>query len=199
MARDGWERFLVITDAGVSIHELGSACGVGRDGSSAADMVKAGRKQELKITGWRLSIEGLRDIRLPAILFWVFNHFVVLEHIGTGKYRTNDPANGRRTVSEDDFDRGYTGVALTLEPAQQFRPGGLPPGTFRNVWLWLRDAKAALTFAVLCGLLLVLPAIASPIFLKSFVDGAIANDFHRVGYTLAGASMVAGALIYLLS
>lgn len=98
----------------VSIHELGSACGVGLDGSSAADIVKAGRKQESKITGWRLSIEGLRDIRLPAILFWVFNHFVVLEHIGTGKYRTNDPANGRRTVSEDDFDRGYTGVALTL-------------------------------------------------------------------------------------
>lgn len=157
--------------------------------------------QEARIKNNWLAVVDRRSARhrLPAILFWVFNHFVVLEHIGTGKYRTNDPANGRRTVSEDDFDRGYTGVALTLEPAQQFRPGGLPPGTFRNVWLWLRDAKAPLTIVALCGLLLVLPAIASPIILKSFVDGAIANDFHRVGYTLAGASMVAAALIYLLS
>ena len=46
-------------------------------------------------------------MELPAILFWEFNHFVVLEGFGQGRYYLNDPANGRRTVGEETFDQAY--------------------------------------------------------------------------------------------
>ncbi len=183
----------------VSIEELRTACGVSRDGSSAADIVTAGEQYGLKITGWRRSIAGLREITLPAILFWEFNHFVVLEHIGGGKYFINDPANGRRTVNEETFNRSYTGVALVVEPTDEFRPGGTPPGIVRNIWPWLRDVKAPLAYAALCGLLLALPGLASPIILSSFVDSAIAGNLLSVGYLLVVASAIAAGLIYLLT
>ncbi len=76
----------------VTIEELRTACGVNRDGSSAADIVTAGRKYGLEISGWRRSLAGLKDIDFPAILFWEFNHFVVLERINNGRYYLNDPA-----------------------------------------------------------------------------------------------------------
>ena len=87
------------------IEELREACGVSRDGANAADIVRAGEKYGLKMTGWRKEIGDLRDMELPVILFWEFNHFVVLEGIGNGQYHLDDPANGRRTVSEETFDQ----------------------------------------------------------------------------------------------
>ena len=183
----------------VSIEELRTACGVSRDGSSAADIVNAGKRYGLKITGWRRSIAGLRDISLPAILFWEFNHFVVLEHIGGGRYYINDPANGRRTVGEEIFNRSYTGVALAVEPTDDFRPGGTPPGVVRNIWPWLRDVKAPLAYAAICGLLLALPALGLPIILSSFVDSTVAGNMSSIGYILIIASGTAVGLIYLLT
>ena len=183
----------------VSIEELRTACGVSRDGSSAADIVNAGKQYGLKITGWRRSIAGLRDISLPAVLFWEFNHFVVLEHIGGGRYYINDPANGRRTVGEETFNRSYTGVALAVEPTGDFRPGGTPPGVVRNIWPWLRDVKAPLAYAAICGLLLALPALGLPIILSSFVDSTVAGNLSSIGYILIIASGAAVGLIYLFT
>ena len=160
----------------VSIEELRTACGVSRDGSSATDIVNAGKQYGLKITGWRRSISGLRDISLPAILFWEFNHFVVLEHIRGSRYYINDPANGRRTVGEEIFNRSYTGVALAVEPTDDFRPGGTSPGVVQNIWPWLRGVKAPLAYAAICGMLLALPALALPIILSSFVDSTLAGN-----------------------
>ena len=88
------------------IEELREACGVSRDGASAADIVTAGERYGLKITGWRKEIGDLRSMELPVILFWEFNHFVVLEGIANGRYYLNDPANGRRTVGEETLRSG---------------------------------------------------------------------------------------------
>ncbi|MCY4432256.1 MAG: cysteine peptidase family C39 domain-containing protein [bacterium] len=66
----------------VPIEELRTACCVGRDGSSAGDIVAAGQQYGLAITGWRKEVADLRNEALPAILFWEFNHFLVLEGFG---------------------------------------------------------------------------------------------------------------------
>lgn len=183
----------------VSTEELRSACGVSRDGSNAADIVAAGRRYGLKIAGWRNSVASLNQIKLPAILFWEFNHFVVLEHIQSGRYYLNDPANGRRIVDEETFRQSYTGVALTVEPGPQFTAGGSPPGIFRNIWPWLRDVKAPLVFVAICGLLLAIPGLAVPLILSAFVDNVITGDVHTIGYILVVTAVGAAVLAYLLT
>ena len=52
-------------------------------------------------TGWKRpggsqELDDLPKLSLPAILFWEFRHFVVLEGIRDGQYFINDPARGRR-------------------------------------------------------------------------------------------------------
>ena len=123
------------------------ACGVSRDGASAADIVTAGERYGLKITGWRKEIGDLRSMELPVILFWEFNHFVVLEGVGTGCYYLNDPANGRRTVGEETFDQAYTGIVLTAERTPEFTTGGTSPSVTRKLWPWLRDVKGPARFS----------------------------------------------------
>lgn len=169
-----------------------------RDGSTAADIVRAAGSFGMNATGWRKDLDELAGVRLPAILFWEFNHFVVLEGFARGRYHLNDPANGRRTVSEATFSNGYTGVLLTIEPGAEFTPGGRKPGIARGLWPWLREVKVPLMFAAVCGLLLALPGLALPALLTVFVDHVLDGQRADLGALVVAAAAAAAACIYLL-
>ncbi len=178
---------------------LREACGVSRDGSSAADIVAAGERYGLKIRGWSKEIGELRSMELPVILFWEFNHFLVLEGIGKGRYFLNDPANGRRVVSEETFDQAYTGIALSAEPAPEFTTSEAAPSITRKLWSWLRDVKAPLAFVTVCGMLLALPGLALPVLLSVFVDYVLTEQETSWGAPVVVAALAASGLIYLLT
>ena len=181
------------------MEELRVACGVSRNGSNAADIVRAGDRYGLEIRGWRRAIESLAETPLPAILFWEFNHFLVLEGIHGDRYLLNDPANGRRSVSAQTFSESYTGVVLTAEPTSEFQPGGDPPGIWRALWPWLRQARGALAYVALAGLLLAIPALALPILLSVFIDDVLAGPQRDWGGWIIGAMLLAGLAVYLLT
>ena len=182
-----------------SMESLRTACGVNRDGASAADIVTAGKDYGLRITGWRKEVRELVDMPMPAILFWEFNHFVVLEGIAKGRFYINDPANGRRWVGEEMFDQSFTGIALQVERTAEFRAGGTAPGVVRSLWPWLRDVKTPLAFVALCGFLLALPGLALPILLSLFIDHALASPERSWGLTLTVSVLLAAGLVFVLT
>lgn len=183
----------------VSLEELRESCKVGRDGSSLLDISTAAAQYGLEATGWKREIHHLPQNPMPLILFWGFNHFVVLEGIGRGRYYLNDPATGHRVVDHETFDREYTGVALTLHPTDSFEPGGEAPGVLRRLWPWLRGHESTLAFAAVCGLLLALPLLALALALTVFVDHVVIDRQPGWGEFLAGAVAVSGVLVYLLT
>ena len=182
----------------VRLEELRSACGVGRDGSSMGDLARAAEHYGMRVRGWRRQPAQLRRIRPPAILFWEFKHFLVLEGCGPDLFYLNDPANGRRSVSAEEFDKKFTGAVLTLEPGPDFQPGGARTGVVRQLWPWLRDAGTPLSFAAACGLLMVLPGLALPLLLGLFVDEVLGGGEPHWGFLPLAAAGAAGSL-YLLA
>lgn len=182
----------------VSIEGLREACGVSRDGSSAGDIARAARAFGLEASGWRKELDELQDLPLPAILFWDFRHFVVLEGIGPGRYYLNDPANGRRVVDEEDFSRSFTGIAITFQPGPDFRAVGSKPGVLKQLWPWLRNTKQALAFLALCGLMMSVPGLALPALLSVFVDRVLIGSAASLGLALVAGAALAGATTYLL-
>ena len=183
----------------VSIEELRETCSVGRDGCSAADVFRAARRYGLEVKGWRKQPRDLRNMPLPMILFWEFNHFVVLEGFDKGRFLINDPGNGHRTISEEEFDHAFTGVTLTFEPGRHFQPGGIQPGLLYRILPWLRDVKGPLAFAMGCGLLLALPALVLPFLMGLFVDFVLSGHEPAWGAVLTGGLLAAGGLLYLLT
>ena len=64
----------------VPLEQVRLACGVSRDGSNARNIIIAARNYGLVAEGDRLEIGALRkDVDLPCIIHWNFNHFVVLD------------------------------------------------------------------------------------------------------------------------
>ena len=183
----------------VSIEELREVCAVGRDGCSAADIFRAARRYGLEAKGWRRQPHQLLGMPLPMIIFWEFHHFVVLEGFRGGRFLINDPANGHRTVSKEDFDQAFTGVTLTFKPRPEFQPGGIRPGLLYRIVPWLRPVKKPLAFAACCGLLLAVPSLAMPFLVSLFVDYVLPGREPSWGGVLIGGLLAAAGLLYLLT
>ena len=183
----------------VRMEELREACAVNRDGCDAADISRAARQYGLEPQGWRKELEQLRDMEMPLIVFWEFNHFLVLEGFrGTG-YVVNDPANGHRLIDGEEFDEGFTGVVLSFRRGPGFRPGGARPGVLTRLWPWLREVTGPLVFALCCGLLLSLPLLALPLLLSLFVDQVLSGADRGWAAAIVGGLAASGALVYLLT
>jgi NHLM bacteriocin system ABC transporter peptidase/ATP-binding protein len=168
----------------VPLEEARVACGVSRDGSTASMLVEAASGYGLEAGGLQLDTDDLSDVPAPCILFWEFNHFVVWE--GTGRrfgrpvIFLNDPASGRRTVTPEEFDASFTGVALTFAPGPGFRRGGRRPAVLADLPRRLRGSAGALAIAVVASLLLVLTGLVMPAFTLAFVNSVVVGGQESI-------------------
>jgi len=103
-----------------SIAELRAQSGVGRDGLSALSIVKIARNYDMRVRALSLQHSDFRNVSLPAIVYWEFNHFLVVERWSSKGVNVVDPAQGRRLLTREEFDQGFTGVAITMEPGVHF-------------------------------------------------------------------------------
>ena len=72
--------------------------------------------------GVQVALESLGKLRLPAILHWDMNHFVVLVKVSGRKITVHDPARGKRVLPLDEASRHFTGVAMEFTPTAGFQP-----------------------------------------------------------------------------
>ncbi|MDD2923568.1 NHLP family bacteriocin export ABC transporter peptidase/permease/ATPase subunit [Rhodoferax sp.] len=154
----------------VTLEELRESCGVSRDGSKASNVVKAARTYGFTAKGYRKEPGDLKSMTLPVIVFWNFNHFLVVEGFNKGLVYLNDPACGPRTVTEAEFDQSFTGVVLVIEPGPDFQPSGQPRSMLSSLRARLPLSEPALAYLILAGLALVIPGLVLPVFTKTFID-----------------------------
>ncbi|NEP62866.1 MAG: ATP-binding cassette domain-containing protein, partial [Symploca sp. SIO2G7] len=175
----------------VPLAELRHACGVSRDGVTAANVLKAARTYGLEAKGFKKSLESLKQLKPPFIVFWHFNHFLVVDGFESKQVSLNDPATGPRRVTMQEFDEGYTGIALTFKPTQQFQPGGRKPTIVGSLGRRLSGSVGALLYCTLAGFLLVLPTLALPAFSRVYIDNILlAKRLDWLPYVLLGIALI---------
>ena len=160
----------------VPLAKLRQECGVSRDGSQPASIVKAARQYGLRAKAFKKQTSQLAKMRLPAIAFWNFSHLLVVEGFEKDRVYINDPATGPRTVSLQEFDEAYIGFILAMEPGPEFKRGGQPPSVLRSLLQRLQSSMGAVSLSVLLGFLLVFPGLVLPVFSQVFVDQILVED-----------------------
>lgn len=185
----------------VPLEKLRVACGVSRDGLKATNIIKAARSLGLEAKGYAKSIEKLKQVEAPAILFWNFNHFLVLEGFTKNKVYLSDPAQGRYAVTHEEFNDAYTGVVLTFKPTEKFEKGNEKKGLFAALASRVSSSKKSLLYVGLASLFLVIPGLIIPSFLKIFIDNYLVHNFTGFVMPLllimGGILLINSALVYL--
>lgn len=160
------------------LEKLRLACGVSRDGSNAGNVVRAARHFGLEARGFAMTPGELCQQAAPFVVFWEFNHFLVVEGYGRKGWWVNDPASGPRLVSHQDFDTSYTGVVLTFKPGPDFSPGGTGPSLLRSLARRARGLGGPLAVAAATGLALAVLGLVLPSLTRVFVDEILIGG-HR--------------------
>lgn len=156
------------------LEQLRKDCGISRDGCSAKQVLLAGRSYGMEVNAYKLDEEELLEVT-PAIIHWNFNHFVVYKGKKGNHHYLNDPARGKVKVTQEEFDKAFTGIALTFEPTEAFKPGGSRASILGFVRRRLKNTWAAAFFIFVTGLLTALIGIATPLFSQIFMDDILSG------------------------
>lgn len=190
---------LAYYDRWIPLDVLRMDCGVSRDGSRADNIYRAAVLHGLDVEAYSLEPADIFECRLPAIIHWEFNHFVVLEGASKHHVYINDPAYGRRKLSLQAFDEGFTGVLLELTPTPQFVRAGHKPKIFTSLMARLRHSKEAVGFIILATLSLAIPGIAIAGLNKIFIDEVLIQQLNHWQRPVLLGLLIAGAFSALLT
>jgi len=151
--------------------------GVSRDGCNAGNMMRAAKRFGLECRGFRKEPDALREIETPCIIHWNFNHFVVFEGFKKGYAYLNDPAVGRRKLTMEELDEGFTGVVLTFKLTDAFQKEKKKNTTWSLIQARLKGQYGVLFKLFYVGLLLVFPGLVLPILSQVFVDDILVGGY----------------------
>jgi len=126
--------------------------------------------------GVQVPLQSLGKLRLPAVLHWDMNHFVVLTRVSGRKLTIHDPARGKRVLNLDEASRHFTGVAMEFTPTGAFERKDEREKV--HSWQLLGVAsgfKGTIAQILTLSFALEVFAIAMPFFLQLVVDRVVVS------------------------
>jgi ABC-type bacteriocin/lantibiotic exporter with double-glycine peptidase domain len=105
----------------VNLEKIREQLGCSSNGTSAFELVELAKQYKLQAYGACLTLDELRIYDHPIIVFWEFNHFLVVEYFNDDTVFVNDPAYGRMRIPLEEFSKRYTGVAVVCIPSDNFQ------------------------------------------------------------------------------
>ena len=145
-------------------------------GMTLRSLIEIARHLKLACRPLRIELSHLSKLRLPAILHWDMNHFVVLKAANRKEIVVHDPACGERRLSYAEASKHLSGVAVETWPLEDFsirdERTRLPLSTFVG--------RVRGTFHALCQILalsvvLEICLIAAPFYVQIALDQVIAS------------------------
>jgi ATP-binding cassette subfamily B protein RaxB len=161
-------------------------------GMTLRQIIAVASQLELSARAVRLEVDELDKLRLPAILHWDLNHFVVLEKVERGFVSILDPALGRRRLSKARMGRHFTGVALELTPTANFvRIEAQVKTRLSDLWSHLGNFRGAVLQVLVLSLLVQAASLVVPLFVQLVIDEAVnQGDISLLTLLLVGFGFV---------
>lgn len=170
----------------IDLPSMRSQFSVSLKGVGLNRLMEIAHAMNLATRALKLDLAHLHQLRLPCIIHWDFNHFVVLKEVAGGKVVIHDPAHGIRKLSFDEITNSFTGVALELWPASAFTANpATSPIKLRALIGNITGLSSALCQILLLSFALELFTLVQPFFLQWVIDEVIVSSDHDLLTVLA--------------
>lgn len=155
-------------------------------GATLAGLIQVAGQLGLGTRPLKLDLEHLRELRLPCILHWNFNHFVVLKEVGATTVTIHDPGRGIHKLSFEEASTSFTGVALEAWPSTSFQPQEQRQRLkLRTLMGRVTGLFASCAQIMMLALALEVFALVAPFFMQWVIDNVIISADRDLLTTLA--------------
>lgn len=155
-------------------------------GMTLTHLAEIAVQENLGYRAVRLDLGDLAQIRLPAILHWDLNHFVVLKSVSANAVVVHDPNFGERRYSMQEASKHFTGVALELWPNPGFtKREEKTPISLGHLIGQVSGFWPSLAQILLLSLVLQLFVLLSPQLMQTIVDNVVVSRDVNLLTTLA--------------
>ena len=145
-------------------------------GAKLSDLIEVAHYSGFSARALRLEMGDLHRLKLPCLLHWDLNHFVVLTKVGKSKVTILDPAVGERKLLSAEVSDHFTGVALELTPTAEFKQQMAAPAvTARQLTGPVRGLWRALAQILLLSVTLQIFVVLAPFYMQWVVDQVLVS------------------------
>ncbi len=109
----------------IPLNTLRELCDISRIGITIRDILHCTQALGFNSCVTKVTMDEVKRMPLPAILYWEQKHFVVLYKIDNNKYYVADPGEGKIIFGEVEFKRFWQskndyGIAVVMDPTPSF-------------------------------------------------------------------------------
>ena len=178
-----------------SLTDISQLCPANAEGVSLYGLKKTAEKLGFIASCVKITVDSLIKEKMPAILHWNQNHFVVLYKVKNGTFYISDPSKGNILMNRTEFEEHWNsiltetsnkGVAMFISPGYcfktniQFNTKKNKNSTFHFIAKYVKQYKnwfSQIIFGLLigCALQLIMPFLT-----QSIVDVGI--KYHNLPF-----------------
>lgn len=155
-------------------------------GATLADLISMADSLDLAARPLRAELEHLPDLKVPCILHWDLNHYVVLKSVRRGRAIIHDPAKGVLDMALAEVSDHFTGVVLELDRSASFN-SIIENGRIRisDLWTSISGLRRSVALTLLLSILLQTTLMLSPVYLQTVIDSVLPSNDTDLLFVLA--------------
>ncbi|MBW4509366.1 MAG: peptidase domain-containing ABC transporter [Scytonematopsis contorta HA4267-MV1] len=171
-----------------SVNRLREIANTGRSGASMRSVAVAAESIGFATRPVKASLDKLAEQTLPAIVHWEGNHYIVVYEITKKRVIVGDPAIGQRNLTTAQFEKGWTGYALLLEPTAELKKTEEAGASFWHFVDLVKPHTGVLLEVFLTSVFIQVFGLVTPLFTQFLLDQVIVQGssvtLNAVGFGL---------------
>ncbi|MEH2254132.1 peptidase domain-containing ABC transporter [Nostoc sp.] len=153
-----------------SINRLRDMTNVSRNGASLKAMAATAESLGFATRPVKATLDKLAEQPLPAIVHWEDKHFIVVYEITKKRVIVCDPAFGQRNFTKAEFQAGWSGYALLLQPTAQLKNTKNESRSFWKFFELIKPHYRILLEIFIASVVIQLFGLVTPVFTQLLLD-----------------------------
>lgn len=176
-----------------SVNRLRDISNADRNGASLRGLSAAAESIGFWTRPVKASLDQLSKQKLPAIVHWEGNHYIVVYEVTRKHLIVGDPALGQKTLSHREFKQGWTGYALLLQATVLLKEQQESTTPFWQFFELVKPHGLVLLEIFIASLFIQIFGLITPLFTQLILDRVVVQ---RSELTLTAVGL--GLLIFSL-
>ncbi|MCF2152118.1 peptidase domain-containing ABC transporter [Desmonostoc muscorum LEGE 12446] len=157
----------------LSVNRIRDIANVDRNGASLAGLCAAAESIGFATRPVKAELAQLAKQQLPAIVHWEGKHYIVVYEITPKTVVIADPALGQKTLSHREFQAGWTGYTLLLQPTVSFKEAKEHKTPFWQFFELLKPHGLVIFEIFIASLFVQIFGLITPIFTQLLLDRVV--------------------------